>query len=58
MLDRTCKRVGHGRERDVGNGRRGIRRGGEIASFPDPAQLSGTCSTVKQERAWYSLSRE
>ena len=30
MLDRTWKRVGHGREREVGNGRRGIRRGGEI----------------------------
>ena len=27
MLDRTWKRVGHGREREVGDGRRGIRRG-------------------------------
>ena len=27
MLDRTQKRVGHGREREVGDGRRGIRRG-------------------------------
>ena len=26
MLDRTRKRVGHGREREVGDGRRGIRR--------------------------------
>ena len=26
MLDRTRKRVGHGRERQVGDGRRGIRR--------------------------------
>ena len=30
MLDRTQKRVGHGREREVGDGRRGIRRGGEM----------------------------
>ena len=30
MLDRTWKRVGHGREREVGDGRRGIRRGGEM----------------------------
>ena len=27
MLDMTQKRVGHGREREVGDGRRGIRRG-------------------------------
>ena len=27
MSDRTQKRVGHGREREVGDGRRGIRRG-------------------------------
>ena len=26
MLDRTQKRVGHGRDREVGFGRRGIRR--------------------------------
>ena len=26
MLDRTRKRVGHGREREVEDGRRGIRR--------------------------------
>ena len=26
MLDRTRKRVGHGTEREVGDGRRGIRR--------------------------------
>ena len=30
MLDRTRKRVGHGREREVGDGRRGIRRRGEM----------------------------
>ena len=32
MLDRTQKRVGHGREREVGDGRRGIksRNGGSI----------------------------
>ena len=30
MLDRTRKRVGHGREREVGDGRRGIIGGGEI----------------------------
>ena len=29
MLDRTQKRVGHGRKREVGDGRRGIGRGGE-----------------------------
>ena len=27
MLDRTQKRVGHGREREVGDWRRGTRRG-------------------------------
>ena len=27
MLQRTQKRVGHGREREEGDGRRGIRRG-------------------------------
>ena len=26
MLNRTQKRVGHGREREVGDGRKGIRR--------------------------------
>ena len=30
MLDRIRKRVGHGMEREVGCGRRGIRRGGEM----------------------------
>ena len=30
MLDRTRKRVGHWREREVWGGRRGIRRGGEM----------------------------
>ena len=30
MLDRTWKRVGHGREREVGGGRRGIRREAEM----------------------------
>ena len=30
MFDRTGKRVGHGREREVGNRRRGIIGGGEI----------------------------
>ena len=29
MLDRTLKGVGHGREKEVGNGRRGIGKGGE-----------------------------
>ena len=29
-----------------------------LASFPGPAQLSITCSTEKQERAWYLFSRE
>ena len=27
MIDRTWKRVGHGREREVGGGRRQIKRG-------------------------------
>ena len=27
MLERTQKRVGHGREREVGDGRKGIKRG-------------------------------
>ena len=27
MLNRTWRRVGHGRKREVGDGRRGIRRG-------------------------------
>ena len=37
MSDRTQKRVGHGREREVGDGRRGIRRGeiGMVASYID-----------------------
>ena len=37
MLDRTQKRVGHGRERQVGDGRREIRRGemGMVASYID-----------------------
>ena len=30
MLDRTRKKVGYGREREVGDGRRGIRRRGEM----------------------------
>ena len=29
MLDRTRKRVGHGREREVGDERRGLRRSGK-----------------------------
>ena len=35
MLDRTQKRVGHGRKRQVGDGRREIRRGeiGMVASY-------------------------
>ena len=33
-------------------------RGIPLASFPGPAQLSVTCSTVKRERAWYLFSRE
>ena len=35
MLDRTQKRVGHGREREVGDGRREIRRGeiGMVVSY-------------------------
>ena len=28
-----------------------------LASFPGPAQLSVTCSTEKQDRAWYLFSR-
>ena len=37
MSDRTQKRVGHGREREVGDGRREIRRGeiGMVASYID-----------------------
>ena len=37
MSDRTQKRVGLGREIEVGNGRRGIRRGeiGMVASYID-----------------------
>ena len=33
MLDRTWKGVGHGREREVGDGRRGIRTGGETGKL-------------------------
>ena len=33
MLDRTRKRVGHGREREVGDGRREIRRGAEKGKY-------------------------
>ena len=37
MLDRTRKRVGHGRERQVRDGRRGIRRDemGKVSSYID-----------------------
>ena len=37
MLDMTQKRVGHGREREVGDGKRGIRRGemGTVSSYID-----------------------
>ena len=37
MLDRTQKRVGHGRESEARDGRRGIRRGemGMVASYID-----------------------
>ena len=37
MLDRTQKRVGHGRERELGDGRKKIRRGeiGMVASYID-----------------------
>ena len=42
MLDRTRKRVGHGKEREVGDGRRGIRRGirrggekGKVSTYLD-----------------------
>ena len=37
MLNRTQKRVGHGREREVGDGRREIRRGesGMVAAYID-----------------------
>ena len=37
MLDRTRKRVGHGREREVGDWRRGTRRGEMemVASYID-----------------------
>ena len=37
MLDRTQKRVGHGREREVGDGRRKIRREemGMVSSYID-----------------------
>ena len=42
MLDRTQKRVGHGREIEVGNGRRGIRRGemGMVSSYTDGMRQS------------------
>ena len=35
MLDRTQKKVGHRREREVGDGRRGTRRGemGMVSSY-------------------------
>ena len=37
MLDRTQKRVGHGRERELGDGRRGITREemGMVSSYID-----------------------
>ena len=37
MLDRTQKRVGHGRKREVGDGRREIRREemGMVSSYID-----------------------
>ena len=33
MLDRTRKRVGYRREREVGGGRKGIRRRGEMGKY-------------------------
>ena len=37
MLDSTQRRVGHGREREVGDGSRGTRRGemGMVSSYID-----------------------
>ena len=37
MSDRTQNRVGHGKERQVGDGRRGTRRGemGRVSSYID-----------------------
>ena len=37
MLDRAWKRVGHGREREVEDGRRGVRRGetGKVSTYLD-----------------------
>ena len=42
MLDRTQKRVGHGRERKVVDGRRGIRRGemGKVSTYLDGMRQS------------------
>ena len=40
MLDRTRKRVGHGRKREVGDGRRVIRRIGEMGKVS--TYLDGT----------------
>ena len=51
MLDRTQKRVGHGREREVGDGRR-IRRGemGMVSSYTD-----GMCQSFSLYLAWLPM---
>ena len=53
MLDRTQKRVGHGREREVGDRRRGIRRGemGMVSSYID-----GMCQSFLLYLAWIPVS--
>ena len=52
MLDRTQKKVGHGMESEVGDGRRGIRRGemGMASSYID-----GMCQSFLLYLAWLPM---
>ena len=54
MLDRTRKRVGHGREREVGDGRREIRRGGEMGKVS--TYLDGMQQSFLLNLAWLLMS--
>ena len=54
MLDRTWKRVGHGREREVGGGRREIRRGGEMGKVS--TYLEGMQQSFLLNIAWLPMS--
>ena len=53
MLDRTWKRVGHGREREVGERKRGIRRG-ERGKYLDGQHVTEFLTVFAN--AWYCMT--